>query len=58
MIDATLVTTTLPLALVAVGALWLGMRLRQRIDATTYRRWVRGALALLAVLLCLQYLLD
>jgi len=57
-IDATLVTTTLPLALVAAGALWLGLRLRQRIDAATYRRWVRGALAVLAVLLCLQYALD
>lgn len=41
------------LALPAVAA--LGMRLRERIDAPTYRRWLRGALWVLAALLLAQF---
>lgn len=33
----------------------LGMRLRDRIDAATYRRWLRGALWVMAGLLLLQF---
>ena len=43
-------------ALPATAALYAGMRLRERIDAATYRRWLRGALAALAGLLVVQYL--
>ncbi|HEY5790271.1 MAG TPA: sulfite exporter TauE/SafE family protein [Gammaproteobacteria bacterium] len=43
------------LALVGIGALYLGMRLRARIDAAGYRRWLRRALAAIAVLLVLQF---
>jgi hypothetical protein len=57
-IDASLLLTTLPLILAAGAALWLGMRLRERIDAATYHRWLRRTLAVVAVLLCLQYLLG
>lgn len=39
----------------AVVALFAGMRLRERIDAPTYRRWLRGALSLMALLLLGQY---
>lgn len=46
---------TLPLAAVAaVGALY-GVRIRNRIDASTYRTWVKGALFVIAVILCAQY---
>jgi uncharacterized membrane protein YfcA len=39
----------------AVAALFAGMRLRERIDAATYRRWLRGALWALAALLLVQF---
>ena len=39
------------LALPAVAALYTGMRVRERIDAATYRRWLRGALWIMAALL-------
>jgi hypothetical protein len=57
-IDASLLLTSLPLIVAAGAALWLGMRLRERIEAATYRRWLRRTLAVVAVLLCLQYLLG
>ena len=43
------------LAVPSVGALFAGMRLRDRIDAATYRRWLRGALWVMAGLLLLQF---
>jgi len=46
---------TLPLAGVTLLALWLGMTLRERIDAETYRRWLRKVLYLIALLLVVQY---
>jgi uncharacterized membrane protein YfcA len=57
-IDTSLLVGTLPLVAAAGVALWLGMRLRARIEAETYRRWLRHALALVAVLLCGQFLVD
>lgn len=39
----------------AVAALFAGMRVRERIDAVTYRKWLRGALWVMAGLLVLQY---
>ncbi len=57
-IDMSLFTGTLPLVVAAGAALWLGMRLRARIDAASYRRWLRHALALVAALLCGQFLFD
>jgi len=39
----------------AVVTLFAGMRLRERIDAPTYRKWLRGALSLMAMLLFGQY---
>lgn len=35
----------------SVAALFVGMRVRERIDAATYRRWLRGALWVMALLL-------
>jgi len=46
------------LALPAVAALFAGMRVRERIDAATYRRWLRGALWLMSALLMVQFLLS
>src|SRR3954470_8437640 len=39
----------------SVGALFAGMRLRSRIDAETYRRWLRKALGVMALLLIGQF---
>jgi uncharacterized membrane protein YfcA len=43
------------LAVPTVAALVAGMRVRSRIDAATYRRWLRGALWIMALLLLLQF---
>jgi ankyrin repeat protein/uncharacterized membrane protein YfcA len=39
----------------SVAALFAGMRVRSRIDAATYRRWLRAALWIMALLLLLQF---
>jgi uncharacterized membrane protein YfcA len=46
---------TLPLAVVAASGTAYGVRVRNRIDAATYRRWLRGALLAIAVILVAQY---
>jgi uncharacterized membrane protein YfcA len=43
------------LAVPAVLGLFAGMRVRERIDAITYRRWLRGALWLMVGLLTFQF---
>ena len=45
----------LPLALLALVGLSGGMALRSRIDTRTYRRWLRYALLIIAILLIVQY---
>jgi uncharacterized membrane protein YfcA len=40
----------------SVAALFVGMRVRSRIDAATYRRWLRGALWVMVGLLALQFI--
>ncbi|ROR32377.1 sulfite exporter TauE/SafE family protein [Inmirania thermothiophila] len=47
-----------PLALVAAAALLVGMRLRERIAVETYRTLLRRLLAVLAVVLVAQFLLE
>ena len=44
------------LAVPSVAALFAGMRVRDRIDAATYRRWLRGALWVMALLLIGQFI--
>lgn len=39
----------------SVAALFAGMRVRDRIDTATYRRWLRGALWIMALLLLGQF---
>jgi uncharacterized protein len=46
------------LALPCVAALFVGMRVRDRIDAATYRRWLRGALWVMAALLVAQFIFE
>ena len=43
------------LVIPSVGSLYVGMRVREHIDASTYRRWLRGALAIMAALLIGQF---
>jgi len=53
---ATLLST-FPLAVLALAALLVGMRLRNRIDPETYRGWLRRVLYCIAVLLVGQFVL-
>lgn len=46
---------TLPLAVIGSAGAWYGVRIRSRIDAPTYRRWLRGALYAIAALLIGEY---
>ena len=48
-------TTTLPLAAVAAGAFFIGLRVRHRIDAQTFRAWVKRFLLAIALVLLGQY---
>ena len=45
---------TLPFALVSVATLVWGIRIRDRVDAATYRRWLRQALFVMAIVLLAQ----
>lgn len=47
--------TTLPLAVVAVVGLFVGLRIRDRIDAQTFRVWVKRFLLATAVVLVARY---
>jgi len=47
---------TLPLVVLATAGAIYGIRVRNRIDAATYRRWLRGALGVIAAILVAQYL--
>lgn len=50
------VILALPVVAVALVALTIGMRFRDRIEAEIYRTWLKRALAAVAVILILQYL--
>lgn len=45
----------LPLSAIGVATLLVGMRIRGRVDALTYRRWIKAALLVIAVILCVQF---
>ena len=44
-----------PHAVIGSAGAWYGVRIRSRIDAPTYRRWLRGALYAIAAMLIGQY---
>jgi hypothetical protein len=48
----------IPASMLGVCTLILGMRVRSRVDATTYRRWVKAALLVMVVILLGQYFLG
>lgn len=49
---------TLPLAALGAGAAVYGVKIRSRIDAATYRQWLKGALLAMAVILIGQYIYE
>ena len=48
---------TLPLVVLALAGAFYGTKVRARLDAAAYRRWLKRALFAIAVLLCGQYAL-
>jgi uncharacterized membrane protein YfcA len=57
-LTADLLASTAPLALAALAALFVGMRIRDRVPGETYRRAMRAVLGLLALLLVGQFVAD
>ncbi len=57
-VPATQWIETLPFAAVATAGALYGVRVRGRIDASTYRRWLVRALLVIALVLCVQYILE
>jgi len=55
MLTGPLVLATLPLAAIAAVALFLGMRLRDRVEGDIYRAWLRKGLLGMAVVLTVQF---
>lgn len=53
-LDGPMLLATAPLALLAVAALLVGMEIRKRVDAATYRGWLRKVLFIIALMLILQ----
>lgn len=49
---------TLPFCGAAAASVLLGLRIRNRIDAATYQRWIKRALFAMAAILCGQYLYE
>lgn len=58
MVSLMLALQTLPLALAAVAALMFGRKIQSRIDVAGYQRLLRGLLALLALILILQFVRE
>ena len=53
-VTATQWAMTLPLAVIAAAGAVYGITVRNRIDAATYKRWLRGALWVIAAILVAQ----
>lgn len=54
-LSASFWISTLPFAAVGVAALMVGISIRSRVDANTYRRWLRRALTVIAAVLVAQF---
>ncbi len=54
----SLLAFTLPFAVLSAVALLGGMRIRERVDAETYRKWLHRVLVVMVVVLTGQYLLE
>ena len=46
---------TLPLVAITVATQLVGVRVRDRVSAATYRRWLRRCVIAMALVLCAQY---
>ena len=57
-VTATQWAMTLPLAVIAATGTVYGIKVRNRIDAATYKRWLRGALWVIAGILVAQVLYE
>ncbi len=55
LITAEVLTTSVPLALLGLVVMFFGMHIRERIPTEVYRYWLRKLLALLAVMLMVQF---
>jgi uncharacterized membrane protein YfcA len=55
MLDMKIVWRCLPLCLAALLAVSFGMSIRAKIPEAVYRKWIRAALLLIAILLVIQY---
>lgn len=53
-VNATQWLVTLPLSAIAAAGAWIGIRVRSRIPADTYRRWLKWALFAIAIVLVAQ----
>lgn len=54
-VPASIWLATLPLSVIGVATLLAGMRIRNRVDAATYRGWVKAALLAMALILIMQF---
>jgi uncharacterized membrane protein YfcA len=55
LMTADVLTASVPLAALGLAVMLLGMRIRDRVPTEVYRRWMRRLLAVLAVLLMVQF---
>jgi len=55
-LTGSIACTTLPLALIVLLTLFVGMKLRRRIDVETYRGWLKGILFIISLVLVAQYI--
>jgi hypothetical protein len=58
LVTIPVLTATLPFAAVAAAALLAGMRVRDRVDGETYRRWLQRVLWVMVVVLTGQFFLG
>lgn len=58
LMTAEVLSLSIPLAGLGLVVMLLGMRVRDRISTDLYRRWLRVLLAVLAVLLMVQFVMD
>lgn len=58
LMTAEVLSVSIPLAGLGLVVMLLGMRVRERISTNLYRRWLRVLLAVLAVLLMVQFVMD
>ena len=56
LVTANVLLLSIPLSILALTALFLGMRIRDRIPLQAYRLWLKRLLAIMALVLCIQFI--